>query len=556
MTAWFTAIRDIWLNGAKLASSDALEFLTGFSVVKDPVTGRIQVTNTGGGGGGGSGDVTGPGSSVVDRLVLMAGTTGKVIKQSTLLVGDLILRSGAVPFQADQSMGGHKLTTLANGSAASQDAATVAQMEAAIAAAVVGACGGGGDGFAFTFSATTADADPGAGTLRLNNATPASVTQIFVDLADTSSNDITAWLDRLDDSIGSVKGYIRVGSKSDKTKWLLYSLASVTTATGYRKLGVTYVAGPALPLTTAGDCFLSFESMGLIGLITNSLIDPAAAIAWSKLATAIGNLAFTGLKSLTYTGEVATTGATPAINFTLGDLQKTTLTANATPAFTPPAGVGPVLWHVVQDTTPRTITFPGTVLGSPPQPNTASGSHTFYGFLWDGTNYFYSSSVTVTAGNGLTGTTSLAVLAEDTSIAVGAGGVKVSSALPARGAENFALDLYPSSTPQGTIATATTVNFDVAVPAGKRVVITADVWVDNGAGGTCLYAKGLRIKAHITGGVAVKAADVTLDANFEGLGFTFTAAANSTNIRFALGNTSGSTRSYNVAIGSWSMDTP
>ncbi len=150
----------------------------------------------------------------------------------------------------------------------------------------------------------------------------------------------------------------------------------------------------------------------------------------------------------------------------------------------------------------------------------------------------------------------LTTTAGDTFLAFDYASADIPSQLPARGTENVVIDLYPSSTPNGTIATANTLNFDIAVPAGKRASITASIWVDNGAAGACLYAKELRVMAHITGGAAVKVADVTGFAPLEGAGFTFTAVANSTNIRFSLANTSGSTRSYNLAVGSWSMDLP
>lgn len=89
-----------------------------------------------GGVGGGSGDVVGPATAVSGRLASYSGTTGKLINDSGVAAADVIKRTGAVPFIADQSMGSHKLTNLANGAAASQDAASVAQVEALIAAAV------------------------------------------------------------------------------------------------------------------------------------------------------------------------------------------------------------------------------------------------------------------------------------------------------------------------------------------------------------------------------------------------------------------------------------
>jgi len=138
----------------------------------------------------------------------------------------------------------------------------------------------------------------------------------------------------------------------------------------------------------------------------------------------------------------------------------------------------------------------------------------------------------------------------------GSGNLRVPSQLGARGGENVIVDLYPSTQSQGTLATATSVNFDIAIPTGKRVTITWDVWVDDGAGGACLYLKALQTKYHQTGGAAVEVGDVTLSAPLEGAGFTFTVAPNSTNARGTLSNTSGTTRSYNIAAGFWSMDKP
>lgn len=132
--------------------------------------------------------------------------------------------------------------------------------------------------------------------------------------------------------------------------------------------------------------------------IADANVATGANLAWSKFASAIGNLGFTGLKSLTYNSEVTTTGATPAVDFTTGDCQLTNLNANCTPTFTAPAGIGRVQWRVVNDATGRTITFPGSVVGSPPQPTTGSGVSTTYRFFWNGTNYLYDSASGLPAG--------------------------------------------------------------------------------------------------------------------------------------------------------------
>lgn len=123
----------------------------------------------------------------------------------------------------------------------------------------------GGDSFAFTFSTTTTDTDPGNGKLQFNNATYSSVTTIYVDLLDTLGTDITAWLDSLDDVVNSITGVLKLYAISDNTKWVTFKINAWTTATGYRKLTVTYVASNGALTTTAGDTVMSFSPAGYKG---------------------------------------------------------------------------------------------------------------------------------------------------------------------------------------------------------------------------------------------------------------------------------------------------
>lgn len=276
----------------------------------------------------------------------------------------------------------------------------------------------------------------------------------------------------------------------------------------------------------------------------------------------LGNQALTGVKALRYGSEINNTGSTPAINFTTGDLQKITATANCAPTFVAPVGIGWVQICFIQDSTPRTFTQPGSVIGSPPQPSTVSASRTFYQYFYDGTNYhFASSQVDLSSATAVTGTlpatrggTGAASL-DAASLAVVSTVLQVQSQLGARGTENVVVDLYPSTQAQGTLATAASVNFDVAIAAGKRYKITADVWVDDGAGGACLFSKAVAVVAHQTGGAVVLITNDTMHDN-AGAGFTFVATNSGTNVRFTLSNTSGSTRSYNLIRGFVSLDKP
>lgn len=118
----------------------------------------------------------------------------------------------------------------------------------------------------YTFSTTTTDSDPGAGTLRLNAATQNIATEIYVDLLDNLGEDWTLALDALDTSSNPYKGYIRLVKASDLTKWILFRLTSVTTATGYRKLVADVVASSdASPFSNADSLFLHFSATGDAG---------------------------------------------------------------------------------------------------------------------------------------------------------------------------------------------------------------------------------------------------------------------------------------------------
>src|SRR4029079_7691543 len=101
----------------------------------------------------------------------------------------------------------------------------------------------GADGCAitirYTFDRTTADADPGSGKLRLDNATQDTATTIRTDLLDVNATDWTAVLDSLDDSTNTLKGHIRLVKTDDFSKWLVFSVTAVATPSGYRNISVT-----------------------------------------------------------------------------------------------------------------------------------------------------------------------------------------------------------------------------------------------------------------------------------------------------------------------------
>src|SRR5689334_16613388 len=90
----------------------------------------------------------------------------------------------------------------------------------------------------YTFSTTTADADPGTGTLRLNAAQQNLASVIRADLADNAAADWTAVLDNFGPVPNGFTGQIRLVKASDPTKWLMFDVVSVASPAGYRNITV------------------------------------------------------------------------------------------------------------------------------------------------------------------------------------------------------------------------------------------------------------------------------------------------------------------------------
>lgn len=89
-------------------------------------------------GGGGTGDVTGPGASVDNRLALFSGATGKAIKQATALFSDLLLKDGTVAMTGALNLNSHKALNVTTGTA-STDGVNKGQMDAADAVVLAAA---------------------------------------------------------------------------------------------------------------------------------------------------------------------------------------------------------------------------------------------------------------------------------------------------------------------------------------------------------------------------------------------------------------------------------
>jgi hypothetical protein len=105
---------------------------------------------------------------------------------------------------------------------------------------------GNSAGLYYTFSTTTSMADPGAGILRFNNATPASVTAIAVDdaTADSGNPDVSAFVNSWADSTNPTeKGELIIREVGSPENIHIYTVTGVTDNAGWTEVAVTSVNG-------------------------------------------------------------------------------------------------------------------------------------------------------------------------------------------------------------------------------------------------------------------------------------------------------------------------
>ncbi len=101
----------------------------------------------------------------------------------------------------------------------------------------------GGDSQSYNFSTTITDADPGSGNFRYNNATPASVTQLYIDDENSDAVDIVAWLQTIDDSTNAPPARLRIFEEANSANFAVFDVTSITDLAGYFRFVVVHVDG-------------------------------------------------------------------------------------------------------------------------------------------------------------------------------------------------------------------------------------------------------------------------------------------------------------------------
>jgi hypothetical protein len=173
-----------------------------------------------------------------------------------------------------------------------------------LAATLSAIASGAAVGIPYTFSTTTADADPGAGILRLDNATQNLATTIRADLAGSDGSTYTDVLATFDDSTSTVKGHILLQDIADATKWILFTVSALASPAGYKNLTVAVVAASAAsPFADGAALVLKFSRTGDKGTTGDTgATGPSGALIFidSKVAAASASLDFTTGINSTY----------------------------------------------------------------------------------------------------------------------------------------------------------------------------------------------------------------------------------------------------------------
>ena len=121
----------------------------------------------------------------------------------------------------------------------------------------------GGATFYYTFEANNSNAQPGAGDLRLDNATQNASTGIYIDDVDADGSNIADFLQTIDDSTSTIKGHVKISNKLDAGQFILFTISSLTDNTGYFDITVSPVDSSATnPFSADEDIIVTFARTG------------------------------------------------------------------------------------------------------------------------------------------------------------------------------------------------------------------------------------------------------------------------------------------------------
>ncbi|TPL40167.1 hypothetical protein [Mesorhizobium sp. B2-4-6] len=328
------------VNAANAAAASAAAALTSKNAA------ATSATNAAGSATGAAGSATAASTSATNA----ATSATNAGNSATAAAGSASAASGSSTSAGTSARAAAGSASAASSSAtAASGSATSAATSATNAAASAVAAANAAAALGYTFSTSTADADPGNGTLRLNNASAASATAAYIDNLDSGGATVSGVVDGFDDSTNVIKGQLTLRSKASTAIAYVYNVTgSVVDGTGYRKLTLAYVSGAGtLPTTTDGIwlIFARAGDKGADGLGSGDFTGPASS-ATDNIVTFAGTTGKAGKDSGVAVGSLVAGPASAAtdniatFNGTTGKVVKDSgvavagLAPKASPAFT------------------------------------------------------------------------------------------------------------------------------------------------------------------------------------------------------------------------------
>jgi hypothetical protein len=122
-------------------------------------------------------------------------------------------------------------------------------------------------GTALLWDTDTSDADSGAGKIFGNNATVASISQLYIDDLDSAGTNIEAWIQTMDDSTTTAaRGTITIVKTTAQAQMAVFTVNSaVVDGTGYWKIPCTHVMSNVGSLADGNPVTVTFTRTGNIG---------------------------------------------------------------------------------------------------------------------------------------------------------------------------------------------------------------------------------------------------------------------------------------------------
>lgn len=223
------------------------------------------------------GDVVTASQATADNAIAAAGSASAAAGSATASGNSAtaahtseLAAAGSAGAAAGSAAAASGSATAAAGSAgAAAGSASAAAASATLADQNASAAGGAAPAVRMSWDAGTSAADPGAGKVRVNNPTVASITAIHISESDAAAVNLSAVFTAWSASTNPVKGRLRIGHRLNLLKWIEADVTAAVDNGSWWTITVSSPTGPggfaaadvvAVGFSRAGDMPTSFPA--------------------------------------------------------------------------------------------------------------------------------------------------------------------------------------------------------------------------------------------------------------------------------------------------------